>query len=85
MFSNDISYSNQNIFTYFFFKQKEDNIRCLTMFGHFGFECLPHQLVNRSIQQGFSFNLLCVGKCQSFHLNYYLIFPKVHFNSSSAV
>ncbi|KAF5914653.1 hypothetical protein HPG69_005150, partial [Diceros bicornis minor] len=41
--------------------QREDNIRCLTMLGHFGFECLPHQLVNRSIQQGFSFNILCVG------------------------
>ncbi|XP_049645195.1 septin-14 [Suncus etruscus] len=32
------------------------------MFGHFGFECLPHQLVNKSIQQGFSFNVLCVGE-----------------------
>ncbi|KAM5257924.1 septin-14 isoform 2-T2 [Hipposideros larvatus] len=42
--------------------QKEDNIRCLTMIGHFGFECLPHQLVDRSIQQGFSFNILCVGE-----------------------
>ncbi|XP_036165190.1 septin-14 [Myotis myotis] len=42
--------------------QKEENIRCLTMLGHFGFECLPHQLVNKSIQQGFSFNILCVGE-----------------------
>ncbi|ELW66309.1 Septin-14, partial [Tupaia chinensis] len=42
--------------------QKEDNIRCLTMRGHFGFECLPYQLVNRSIRQGFSFNILCVGE-----------------------
>uniref|UniRef100_A0A8C8XHJ3 Septin n=1 Tax=Panthera leo TaxID=9689 RepID=A0A8C8XHJ3_PANLE len=37
-------------------------VRCLTMLGHFGFECLPHQLVNQSIQQGFSFNILCVGE-----------------------
>uniref|UniRef100_M3YXS2 Septin 14 n=1 Tax=Mustela putorius furo TaxID=9669 RepID=M3YXS2_MUSPF len=41
---------------------KGDTVRCLTMLGHFGFECLPHQLVNRSIQQGFSFNILCVGE-----------------------
>ncbi|XP_044603529.2 septin-14 [Equus asinus] len=32
------------------------------MLDHFGFECLPHQLVNKSIQQGFSFNILCVGE-----------------------
>ncbi|XP_047635081.1 septin-14 [Phacochoerus africanus] len=42
--------------------QKEDNIRCLTMLGHFGFDCLPHQLVNKSVQQGFFFNILCVGE-----------------------
>ncbi|XP_006859795.1 PREDICTED: septin-14 [Chrysochloris asiatica] len=41
---------------------KEENIRCLTMLDHFGFECLPLQLVNKSIQQGFSFNILCVGE-----------------------
>lgn len=66
----------------FFFKRKEDNIRSLTMLDHFGFECLPHQLVNKSIQQGFSFNILCVGKCQMPHLNYSLIFPNAHFNLS---
>ncbi|GAB1290221.1 Septin [Apodemus speciosus] len=37
-------------------------IRCLTTLGHFGFECLPTQLVNKSIQKGFSFNILCVGE-----------------------
>ncbi|XP_040311598.1 septin-14 [Herpailurus yagouaroundi] len=42
--------------------QRGDSVRCLTMLGHFGFECLPHQLVNQSIQQGFSFNILCVGE-----------------------
>ncbi|XP_037670298.1 septin-14 isoform X2 [Choloepus didactylus] len=40
----------------------KENIRCLNLLGHFGFDCLPHQLVNRSIQQGFSFNILCVGE-----------------------
>ena len=33
------------------------------MSGHVGFESLPDQLVNRSIQQGFCFNILCVGEC----------------------
>ncbi|XP_033282132.1 septin-14 isoform X2 [Orcinus orca] len=42
--------------------QKEDNIRCLTTLGHFGFDCLPQQLVNKSVQQGFFFNILCVGE-----------------------
>ncbi|CAH7247780.1 Septin14 [Phodopus roborovskii] len=39
-----------------------ENIRCLTTLGHFGFDCLPTQLVNKSIQKGFSFNILCVGE-----------------------
>ncbi|XP_057620721.1 septin-14 [Chionomys nivalis] len=39
-----------------------ENIRCLTTLSHFGFECLPTQLVNKSIQKGFSFNILCVGE-----------------------
>ncbi|XP_060030096.1 septin-14 [Erinaceus europaeus] len=47
---------------YVLYQPREDDLRCLTLFGHFGFECLPHQLVNRSIQQGFSFNILCVGE-----------------------
>ncbi|XP_029792897.1 septin-10 isoform X1 [Suricata suricatta] len=42
--------------------QQRDNIRSLTMSGHVGFESLPDQLVNRSIQQGFCFNILCVGE-----------------------
>ncbi|XP_031193936.1 septin-14 [Mastomys coucha] len=39
-----------------------ETIRCLTTLGHFGFECLPTQMVNKSIQKGFSFNILCVGE-----------------------
>uniref|UniRef100_A0A8C6CNR4 Septin n=1 Tax=Moschus moschiferus TaxID=68415 RepID=A0A8C6CNR4_MOSMO len=42
--------------------QKEDNIRCLNMLGHFGFDCLARQLVDKSVQQGFFFNILCVGE-----------------------
>ncbi|XP_047378630.1 septin-10 [Sciurus carolinensis] len=43
-------------------ERKRENIRSLTMCGHVGFESLPDQLVNRSIQQGFCFNILCVGE-----------------------
>ncbi|XP_059973228.1 septin-10 isoform X2 [Mesoplodon densirostris] len=43
-------------------KQKKENTRSLAMSGHVGFESLPDQLVNRSIQQGFCFNILCVGE-----------------------
>ncbi|XP_023570072.1 septin-14 [Octodon degus] len=41
---------------------QKENIRRLTTLGHFGFECLPYQLVNKSMRQGFSFNILCVGE-----------------------
>lgn len=47
----------------FVFLQQKDSPRSLTMSGHVGFESLPDQLVNRSIQQGFCFNILCVGEC----------------------
>ncbi|XP_074188411.1 septin-10 isoform X2 [Rhinolophus sinicus] len=43
-------------------RQKKEKIRSLCMSGHVGFESLPDQLVNRSIQQGFCFNILCVGE-----------------------
>uniref|UniRef100_A0A2I3MN81 Septin 10 n=1 Tax=Papio anubis TaxID=9555 RepID=A0A2I3MN81_PAPAN len=43
-------------------QRKRENVRSLTMSGHVGFESLPDQLVNRSIQQGFCFNILCVGE-----------------------
>ncbi|XP_010623279.1 septin-14 [Fukomys damarensis] len=41
---------------------ERENIRCLAPLGHFGFECLPYQLVSKSMRQGFSFNILCVGE-----------------------
>ncbi|ELR61231.1 Septin-10, partial [Bos mutus] len=43
-------------------QKQKDSPRSLTMSGHVGFESLPDQLVNRSIQQGFCFNILCVGE-----------------------
>ncbi|XP_005396748.1 PREDICTED: septin-14 [Chinchilla lanigera] len=42
--------------------EKKESIRCLTTLSHFGFECLPYQLVTKSMEQGFSFNILCVGE-----------------------
>ncbi|XP_027269627.1 septin-14 [Cricetulus griseus] len=46
----------------FVLSKHNEDIRCLTTLSHFGFECLPTQLVNKSIQKGFSFNILCVGE-----------------------
>ena len=34
--------------------------------GHVGFDSLPDQLVNKSVNKGFSFNVLCIGMCVSF-------------------
>ncbi|XP_071787744.1 septin-11-like [Asterias amurensis] len=36
--------------------------RDLRLSGHVGFDSLPDQLVNKSVAQGFSFNILCVGE-----------------------
>lgn len=30
-----------------------------------GFDSLPDQLVSKSVTQGFSFNILCVGECHA--------------------
>ena len=37
-------------------------MRSLNLTGHVGFDSLPDQLVNKSVAQGFCFNILCVGK-----------------------
>jgi septin 6/8/11 len=39
-----------------------DKVRALTLTGHVGFDSLPDQLVNKSVSQGFCFNILCVGE-----------------------
>ncbi|XP_062831499.1 septin-10 isoform X6 [Anolis carolinensis] len=36
--------------------------RSLPLAGHVGFDSLPDQLVNKSIHQGFCFNILCIGE-----------------------
>ncbi|XP_069492961.1 septin-10 [Ambystoma mexicanum] len=39
-----------------------EDFRSLPLAGHVGFDSLPDQLVNKSICQGFCFNILCVGE-----------------------
>ncbi|CRK98838.1 CLUMA_CG012115, isoform A [Clunio marinus] len=40
----------------------ESHLRNLKLSGHVGFDSLPDQLVNKSVQNGFVFNILCVGE-----------------------
>jgi septin 6/8/11 len=45
------------------FQQVEQtNLRSLKLSGHVGFDSLPDQLVNKSVQGGFVFNILCIGE-----------------------
>lgn len=37
-------------------------MRTLKLSGHVGFDSLPDQLVAKSTQSGFTFNILCIGK-----------------------
>jgi len=39
-----------------------DTARPLKLGGHVGFDSLPDQLVNKSVQSGFSFNILSIGE-----------------------
>ncbi|KAK6975760.1 Septin-11 [Biomphalaria glabrata] len=43
-------------------KSLADMVRTLNLTGHVGFDSLPDQLVNKSVSQGFCFNILCVGE-----------------------
>ncbi|XP_031553578.1 septin-11-like [Actinia tenebrosa] len=38
------------------------NGRQLRLAGHVGFDSLPDQLVNKSVNSGFAFNILCIGE-----------------------
>ena len=37
-------------------------MRTLGLGGHVGFDSLPDQLVNKEVNKGFDFNILCVGE-----------------------
>ncbi|XP_069389583.1 septin 10 [Paralichthys olivaceus] len=43
-------------------RQPDKGVRPLSLDGHVGFDSLPDQLVNKSICQGFCFNILCIGE-----------------------
>jgi len=41
---------------------KDDKVRTLKLNGHVGFDSLPDQLVSKSTQNGFTFNIMCIGE-----------------------
>ncbi|KAH8311982.1 hypothetical protein KR044_008856 [Drosophila immigrans] len=43
-------------------KKKEANWRTLKPSGHVGFDSLPDQLVNKSVENGFVFNIMSIGE-----------------------
>ncbi|GJQ87636.1 2-Sep [Trypoxylus dichotomus] len=40
----------------------ENEVRTLKLSGHVGFDSLPDQLVSKSVQNGFNFNIMCIGE-----------------------
>ncbi|CAB0016821.1 unnamed protein product [Nesidiocoris tenuis] len=44
------------------FQHAENGLRNLKLSGHVGFDSLPDQLVSKSVQNGFIFNILCIGE-----------------------
>lgn len=39
-----------------------DKLRTLKLNGHVGFDTLPDQIVSKSVSEGFTFNILCIGE-----------------------
>ena len=39
-----------------------NGLRPLDLGGHVGFDSLPDQLVNKAVQGGFTFNVMCIGE-----------------------
>lgn len=42
----------------------DEQVRTLQLAGHVGFDSLPDQLVSKSVQNGFVFNIMCIGTCK---------------------
>ena len=42
--------------------QQGEGARAVPLAGHVGFDSMPDQLVNKSVNHGFCFNILCVGE-----------------------
>ncbi|CAH1776876.1 unnamed protein product [Owenia fusiformis] len=60
----------------------EKGTRTLNLAGHVGFDSLPDQLVNKSVAQGFCFNILCVGETGIGKSTLMDTLFNTHFNSS---
>ncbi|KAJ8351219.1 hypothetical protein SKAU_G00226950 [Synaphobranchus kaupii] len=43
-------------------RQAGEGARSVPLSGHVGFDSMPDQLVNKSVNHGFCFNILCVGE-----------------------
>ncbi|CAI9179562.1 unnamed protein product [Rangifer tarandus platyrhynchus] len=43
-------------------RQVGKGCRTVPLAGHVGFDRLPNQLMNKSVSQGFCFNILCMGE-----------------------
>jgi len=43
-------------------QEANNGTRLLNLSGHVGFDSLPDQLVNKATNQGFCFNILCIGE-----------------------
>lgn len=48
------------LYNFLLYFQPESFLRKLA--GHVGFDTLPDQMVNKSVQQGFVFNIMCIGE-----------------------
>jgi len=55
-------------------------MRPLALHGHVGFDSLPDQLVNKSVAEGFTFNVLCIGLFTAFLSIMHNNGPKVFYN-----
>lgn len=63
---NDQHFNYSWPFTKWYVFQVDENnkaiMRTLNLNGHVGFDSMPDQLTHKSAQNGFVFNILCIGK-----------------------
>ena len=48
-------------------------MRSMALHGHVGFDSLPDQLVNKSVAEGFTFNVLCIGLFNTYLMLFFRI------------
>lgn len=56
-----------------FFILQGQGARAVPLAGHVGFDSMPDQLVNKSVNHGFCFNILCVGECVICDIGFFLL------------